>query len=96
MNLRCDFLVSKFAFTFNVCRYAEDPKAYMTMVKLANEGGLSRPPPRGWLALVKGKPGSQACKCTVPPGRQGNWFCGQGRPTAKRDGAKLWAELRGK
>lgn len=81
--------------TFCAHGFYEDPKAYMTMVKMANEGGLSRPPPRGWLALVKGKPGTQACKCTVPPGRQGNWFCGQGRPNAKRDVAKLWAELRG-
>ena len=80
--------------TFCAHGFYEDPKAYMTMVKMANEGGLSRPPPRGWLALVKGKPGSQPCKCTVPPGRQSNWFCGQGRPNAKRDVAKLWAELR--
>mmetsp|Transcript_31141 Transcript_31141/g.77507 ORF Transcript_31141/g.77507 Transcript_31141/m.77507 type:complete len:392 (+) Transcript_31141:217-1392(+) len=80
--------------TFCAHGFYEDPKAYMTMVKMANDGGLSRPPPRGWLALVKGKPGSQACKCTVPPGRQGNWFCGVGRPNAKRDVAKLWAELR--
>jgi len=142
--------------------FYEDPKAYINMVKLANEGGLSRPPPRGWLALVKagaaqilpatsstrhlspsfmtwhpmtwraisaitfachviethfepsflewlascdvvrtsvwpdvkGKPGSRPCKCTVPAGRQENWFCGVGRPSAKRDVAKLWAELR--
>ncbi len=50
--------------------------------------------PLGWLALVKGKPGSQPCKCTVPLGRQSTWFCGTGRPTAKRDVAKLWTELR--
>ena len=80
--------------TFCAHGFYEDPSAYMTMVKMANEGGLSRPPPRGWLALVKAKPGSKPCKCTVPPGRQSNWFCGQGRPNAKRDVAKLWAELR--
>jgi len=79
--------------TFCAHGFYEDPRAYMMMVRMANEGGLSRPPPRGWLALVKGKPGAQPCKCTVPPGRQGNWFCGQGRPNAKRDVAKLWAEL---
>jgi len=81
--------------TFCAHGFYEDPKAYLQMVKMANEGGLSRPPPRGWFSLVKAKPGSRPCKCVTPLNRPESWFCGtQGRASAKRDVQKLWAELR--
>ena len=56
--------------TFCAHGWFADDDAYMHMVKTSNEGGLSRPPPRGWFSLTKGKPNGKPCKCKVPPGRQ--------------------------
>jgi 2-polyprenyl-3-methyl-5-hydroxy-6-metoxy-1,4-benzoquinol methylase len=80
--------------TFCAHGWFADDDAYMHMVKTSNEGGLSRPPPRGWFSLTKGKPNGKPCKCKVPPGRQASWFCGVGRPNAKKDVAKLWSDLK--
>ena len=80
--------------TFCAHGWFADDDAYIHMVKTSNEGGLSRPPPRGWFSLTKGKPNGKPCKCKVPPGRQASWFCGVGRPNAKKDVAKLWSDLK--
>ena len=80
--------------TFCAHGWFADDDAYMHMVKTSNEGGLSRPQPRGWFSLTKGKPNGKPCKCKVPPGRQASWFCGVGRPNAKKDVAKLWSDLK--
>ena len=80
--------------TFCAHGWFADDDAYMHMVKTSNEGGLSRPPPRGWFSLTKGKPNGKPCKCKVPPGRQASWFCCVGRPNAKKDVAKLWSDLK--
>mmetsp|Transcript_13325 Transcript_13325/g.18203 ORF Transcript_13325/g.18203 Transcript_13325/m.18203 type:complete len:406 (-) Transcript_13325:121-1338(-) len=68
--------------TFCALGWYEDFGAYKQIVNHMIKAGYPQNiPPRGWMPLVKGTPGSKSCAntCTVAEGRRAAIWCGAGR-----------------